>query len=140
MFFAFAGYARIATMGEEVRDPARTIPRAISIALVVAVGMYVVVGVSLLVTLGSDGIGAATAPLAAAVESAGAGSVVPVVRVGAALASLGALLALIAGIGRTSLAMARGGDLPRWLAAVHPRYQVPHRAEVAWPRWSGSWS
>ena len=50
---------------------------------------------------------------------------------GAALASLGALLALIAGIGRTSLAMARGGDLPRWLAAVHPRYQVPHHAEVA---------
>ena len=74
LFFAFAGYARIATMGEEVRDPARTIPRAISIALVVAVGIYLVIGVSLLVTLGSDGIGAATAPLAAAVESAGAGS------------------------------------------------------------------
>jgi APA family basic amino acid/polyamine antiporter len=53
------------------------------------------------------------------------------VRVGAAAASLGALLALIAGIGRTSLAMAREGDLPRWLAAVHPRYLVPHRAEVA---------
>jgi basic amino acid/polyamine antiporter, APA family len=131
LFFAFAGYARIATMGEEVRDPARTIPRAISIALVVAVGIYLVIGVSLLVTLGSGGIGAATAPLAAAVESAGAGSVVPAVRVGAALASLGALLALIAGIGRTSLAMARGGDLPGWLAAVHPRYHVPHHAEVA---------
>jgi SAM-dependent methyltransferase len=54
-----------------------------------------------------------------------------VVRVGAAAASLGALLALIAGIGRTSLAMAREGDLPRWLAAVHPRYRVPHHAEVA---------
>jgi APA family basic amino acid/polyamine antiporter len=50
--------------------------------------------------------------------------------VAAALASLGALLALIAGLGRTSLAMAREGDLPRWLSAVHPRYKVPHRAEV----------
>jgi len=131
LFFAFAGYARIATMGEEVRDPARTIPRAITIALAVAVGIYLVIGISLLVTLGADGIAGATAPLAAAVESAGAGSVVPVVRIGAALASLGALLALIAGIGRTSLAMARGGDLPGWLAAVHPRFQVPHHAELA---------
>jgi APA family basic amino acid/polyamine antiporter len=53
-----------------------------------------------------------------------------VVRVGAAAASLGALLALIAGIGRTTLAMARQADLPSWLAAVHPRFRVPHRAEV----------
>ncbi|MGB8795152.1 MAG: amino acid permease, partial [Mycobacterium sp.] len=41
------------------------------------------------------------------------------------------LLALIAGIGRTTLAMARHRDLPGWLAAVHPRYQVPHHAEIA---------
>jgi APA family basic amino acid/polyamine antiporter len=56
---------------------------------------------------------------------------VPVITVGAALASLGALLALIAGLGRTVLAMARHRDLPAWLAAVHPRYRVPHHAEVA---------
>lgn len=54
----------------------------------------------------------------------------PVVRAGAVIASLGALLALIAGLGRTVLAMAREHDLPNWLAAVHPRYQVPHRAET----------
>ncbi|MCZ2265135.1 amino acid permease, partial [Isoptericola sp. QY 916] len=53
------------------------------------------------------------------------------VRVGAAAASLGALLALVAGVGRTTLAMAREDDLPRPLAAVHPRFRVPHRAEVA---------
>jgi APA family basic amino acid/polyamine antiporter len=72
-----------------------------------------------------------TAPLAAAVDVVGAAWASPIVRVGAAVASLGALLALIAGIGRTSLAMARNHDLPGWLAAVHPRYQVPHHAEVA---------
>jgi APA family basic amino acid/polyamine antiporter len=66
-----------------------------------------------------------------AVRAAGAGSIAPVVRVGAALASLGALLALIAGVGRTTLAIARHRDLPSWLAAVHPRFQVPHHAEVA---------
>jgi APA family basic amino acid/polyamine antiporter len=54
----------------------------------------------------------------------------PVVRVGAAAAALGALLALIAGVGRTSLAMARERDLPRFLAAVHPRFSVPHHAEL----------
>jgi APA family basic amino acid/polyamine antiporter len=131
LFFAFAGYARIATMGEEVRDPARTIPRAILIALFVAIGIYLVVGVSLLLALGPARIAASPAPLAAAVEAVGSAWAQPVVRVGAALASLGALLALIAGIGRTSLAMARNNDLPRWLAAVHPRFQVPHHAEIA---------
>lgn len=59
------------------------------------------------------------------------GYLTPVVRAGAVLASLGALLALIAGIGRTGLAMARNRDLPTWLAAVHPRFQVPHHAEIA---------
>ena len=66
-----------------------------------------------------------------AVEAAGAGGIAPVVRLGGAVASLGALLALIAGIGRTALAMARHRDLPEWLAAVHPHYRVPHHAEVA---------
>src|SRR5271157_1618651 len=70
------------------------------------------------------------APLAEALRAAGAAPLVPVVAVGATLASLGALLALTAGIGRTTLAMARHRDLPGWLAAVHPRYQVPHRAEI----------
>jgi APA family basic amino acid/polyamine antiporter len=53
------------------------------------------------------------------------------VRTGAALASAGALLALVAGLGRTGLAMARERDLPGWLDAVHPRFRVPHRAELA---------
>ncbi|WP_277207340.1 APC family permease [Isoptericola croceus] len=129
LFFAFAGYARIATMGEEVRDPRRTIPRAVLLALGGAVVVYAVVAVTLLASLGLAGVAGTTAPLAAAVEGSPWAGVV--VRVGAAAASLGALLALVAGIGRTSLAMAREGDLPRWLAAVHPRFRVPHRAEVA---------
>ncbi|MFF0345926.1 APC family permease [Kribbella sp. NPDC004875] len=128
LFFAFAGYARIATMGEEVREPARTIPRAISIALVLAIGIYLVVALALLRTVDPA---STAAPLAAAVDGVGAIWAVPIVRIGAALASLGALLALIAGIGRTALAMARNRDLPGWLAAVHPRYQVPHHAELA---------
>jgi APA family basic amino acid/polyamine antiporter len=131
LFFAFAGFARIATMGEEVRDPERTIPRAIPRALLLAVGVYLVVGVAVLLAAGPARLAAATAPLATAVQDAGMGALTPVVRVGATLASLGALLALIAGIGRTTLAMARHRDLPAWLAAVHPRHRVPHHAELA---------
>ncbi|MDP5184585.1 APC family permease [Blastococcus sp. BMG 814] len=131
LFFAFAGFARIATMGEEVRDPARTIPRAIPLALGIAVAVYAVVAVAVLVGLGPDGVAATAAPLAAAVDAGGWAWAEPVVRIGAAAASLGALLALVAGIGRTGLAMARQGDLPRFLAAVHPRFSVPHRAELA---------
>ncbi len=131
LFFAFAGYARIATMGEEVRNPARTIPLAITIALGITVVVYAIVAVTMLRTLGASGIAASSAPLADVVAAGGWDWAAPIVRVGAAAASLGALLGLIAGIGRTSLAMAREGDLPRWLAAVHPRFAVPHRAEVA---------
>ena len=131
LFFAFAGYARVATMGEEVLDPQRTIPRAIPIALFITVAVYVVVGVAALLAAGPQRLADATAPLTTAVQAAGAGGLEPVVRIGAALAALGALLALIAGIGRTGLAMARHRDLPGWLAAVHPRHQVPHHAEIA---------
>ena len=131
LFFAFAGYARIATMGEEVRDPRHTIPRAIPIALFITVAVYFVVGLTALLGAGPKVLATADAPLTAAVQAAGAGALTPVVRIGAAVASLGALLALIAGIGRTSLAMARHHDLPGWLAAVHPRYRVPHHAELA---------
>jgi basic amino acid/polyamine antiporter, APA family len=131
LFFAFAGYARIATMGEEVRDPVRTIPRAISVALAIAVVIYLVVGAAALLAAGPDRLANAVAPLAEAVRSAGAPELVPIVSAGAALASMGALLALIAGLGRTTLAMARHRDLPGWLAAVHPRHRVPHHAEIA---------
>jgi len=131
LFFAFAGYARVATLGEEVRDPARTIPRAIAISLGIVVGVYAVVGVVLLATLGAPGLASSDSPLVSVVALAGWAWAQPVVQFGAALAALGALLALVAGIGRTALAMARDRELPPVLATVHPRFHVPWVAEVA---------
>jgi APA family basic amino acid/polyamine antiporter len=130
LFFAFAGYARIATLGEEVRDPARTIPRAIPIALGITLVVYAVVAIAVLSELGSAALASASAPLADAVRAAGFPGLEPVVRAGAAVAALGSLLALILGVSRTTLAMARDRHLPHALAAVHPRFKTPHRAEV----------
>ena len=130
LFFAFAGYARIATLGEEVADPARTIPRAIPQALGVVLAVYAVVAVAALVTVGPAALAASSAPLATAVAAGHLDALVPLVRAGAAVASLGVLLSLVAGVSRTGFAMAAAGDLPAWLAAVHPRSKIPHRAEL----------
>ncbi|GAA5185931.1 APC family permease [Rugosimonospora acidiphila] len=129
LFFAFAGYARIATLGEEVRDPARTIPRAIPLALAITLIVYAAVAVAVLALLGSH-LATATAPLVDAIRAAGLPGFAPAVRVGAAIAALGSLLALILGVSRTTLAMARDRHLPHALSAVHPRFRVPHRAEL----------
>ncbi|MDN4471658.1 APC family permease [Demequina zhanjiangensis] len=138
-FFAFAGYARIATLGEEVRDPSRTIPRAIVIALAVVLVLYVGVGVALATHVGYEGLLAVmppgvdsgepltAAPLERLAEAVGlrAGFVTAV----AALSVLGAMLAVLAGAGRTAMAMAREGDLPRRLAA-QGRSGAPWLAEL----------
>lgn len=131
LFFAFAGYARIATLGEEVRDPAKVIPRAISTALAITLVVYAAVAVTVLSALGASGLASATAPLADAVTAAGHPGLAPVVRVGAVVAALGSLLALILGVSRTTLAMARDRHLPGTLAAIHPRFDTPYRAEIA---------
>ncbi|MFC3961612.1 APC family permease [Nocardia jiangsuensis] len=131
LFFAFAGYARIATLGAEVRDPARTIPRAVPIALGTALLVYVAVAVAALTVLGPERLADAAAPLAELASATGLPWSAPVIRVTAALAALGALLALLLGVSRTTYAMARDRHLPPALAAVHPRYEVPHRAELA---------
>ncbi|GAA4990622.1 APC family permease [Kitasatospora paranensis] len=131
LFFAFAGYARIATLGEEVRDPKRTIPRAIPLALGITLVVYAAVAFAVLAVLGPDRLARTAAPLAEAVRAAGVPGLAPVVRVGAAVAATGSLLALILGVSRTTLAMARDRHLPHALAAVHPRFRVPHRAELA---------
>ncbi len=131
LFFAFAGYSRIATLGEEVRDPDRTIPRAIPLALAIALGIYLAVAVSALLALGPERLSQEPAPLSAAAAAGRLAQLAPAVRIGGTVAALGVLISLLAGVSRTTLAMARNGDLPRWLDKVHPRFEIPHRAELA---------
>ncbi|GAB4095098.1 amino acid permease [Brachybacterium horti] len=132
LFFAFAGYARVATLGEEVTAPRRTIPRAILLALGIVLALYVLLAV-LLVLVGPapDAAGWGPAPFVSALAAVGAGGGwTLVVTIGATAAAAGSLLALVAGVSRTMLSMAREGDLPRPLAAVSARFEVPWRAEV----------
>jgi basic amino acid/polyamine antiporter, APA family len=130
LFFAFAGYARIATLGEEVRDPATTIPKAIPRALAGVLVVYAAVGVTLLVTVPVAAIAASDAPLGLVVAGSPLDRFGPVVRVGAGIAALGVLLNLVPGVSRTVLAMARRGELPGWLARVDERRSLPVRAEI----------
>lgn len=130
LFFAFAGYARIATLGEEVRDPQRTIPRAIPLALGIALVVYAIVAIAVLAVLGGPHLAQSAAPIADAVRAAGAPGWEPVVRVVAVLAALGSLLSLILGVSRTTFAMARDHYLPHRLSAVHTRFGTPYRAEI----------
>lgn len=130
LFYAFAGYARITTLGEEVRNPS-TIPRAVTISLAIVFVIYSAVGAVVLAVLGPAGAAASAQPLRTVADTVDAAWLVPVVTIGAGIAAMGALLSLLAGVGRTSFAMAAEGDLPRPLSAVHPIRRVPHIAEFA---------
>lgn len=130
MFFAFAGYARVATLGEEVLDPKRTIPKAILIALSVTLLVYLIVISTAVLCVDIQMLAISKAPLAAAIESGKYSFLSPIVRIGACLASLGVLISLLAGVSRTVFAMADNQDLPKFLSAVHPIHKVPHRAEL----------
>jgi APA family basic amino acid/polyamine antiporter len=129
VFFAFAGYARIATLGEEVRNPERTLPRAILIALGAALVTYLLVAVALLVGLGPERLAVESAPLVALVDTGRASAVGVLVRVGAAVAAGSALLTVLVGLSRMELAMARRSELPSALAVVGAR-GTPWRADL----------
>ncbi|WP_226913324.1 APC family permease [Gephyromycinifex aptenodytis] len=129
LFFAFAGYARIATLGEEVRDPQRTIPVAIPIALGLTLVVYAAVAGTLLLVLGSGGTAASAAPLLAAARL-GPAWMPTVIQVAALVAATGSLLGLVLGVSRTTLAMARDGHLPALLARVDQRRGTPLAAEI----------
>ncbi|MFN8122160.1 MAG: APC family permease [Thermoleophilia bacterium] len=131
LFFAFAGYARLATLGEEVRDPERTIPRAIALSVAIAFAVYAVVMTAALMAVRPEVLAASPRPLVAAVNAGSLDALAPVVSAAAAVASLGVLLSLLAGVSRTVFAMARKGDMPRPLRTVHRRRRVPHVAGLA---------
>jgi basic amino acid/polyamine antiporter, APA family len=127
LFFAYTGYARIATLAEEVRDPAVVIPRAIVLTIGGAVLLYACVALVAVGAVGAPRMVTA-APLHAAAQAFPIPWVATVVSLGGVTAMLGVILSQLLGISRTVFAMARGGDLPRALEHLDPRFHVPARA------------
>jgi APA family basic amino acid/polyamine antiporter len=126
MFFAYAGYARMATLGEEVKNPEKVLPRVIVITLLGVLALYAAIALVTLRLVGPDRLARSEAPLVDIAPEALAPWVVGV----AVLASLGSLAAILAGLSRTSMAMAQEGDLPRELGVVWKRTSSPAVAEL----------
>jgi APA family basic amino acid/polyamine antiporter len=130
-FVAFTGYGRLATLGEEVRDPATTIPRAIILTLLVSISLYLAVGFivaarySVVITFEPESL------TSIAADFVGRSSVlVALISLAAVTAMLGVLLNLILGLSRVWLAMGRRGDMPRILARVNEKTSTPVPATI----------
>jgi basic amino acid/polyamine antiporter, APA family len=127
LFFAYTGYARLATLGEEVREPRRTIPRAIVAALGIASLLYTGVALVAVGGVGAEAMAASLSPLEVAARSFELPGVSLAVAIGATTAMLGVLLSQLLGISRMIFAMARRRDLPGLFDHVHPTFGVPDR-------------
>lgn len=135
MFVAYTGYGRIATLGEEVDEPRKTIPRAIIIAMVLVVGLYLIVSLTALQIIGAGVFGQTVegevAPLMAVAQALSVPAIGSIITFAAITAMLGVLLNLILGLSRVMLSMARRKDLPGKLSKVNPRTQSPRNAVCA---------
>lgn len=128
LFFAFTGYARIATIAEEVREPERTIPRSVVITISGAILLYLLVAIVAVGAAGGPALAASPAPLHEVARRVAPGAVAALVAAGGITAMLGVLLSQLLGLSRMTFAMARNGDLPRRFAAVDADSGVPRRA------------
>ncbi len=129
VFVAFAGYARITVLGEEVRSPARTIPLAMLGSFFIVLVIYLAVG-AVVVAAGERGVAIEPAALLSIAEAAHMEIGAPLMPVAAVIGAGSVLINLLAGMGRTLFAMAHRGDAPAALSAVSAR-RVPHRAAIA---------
>lgn len=134
MFVAFTGYGRIATLGEEVHEPRRTIPRAIIATLVVTALLYMLVAVAAVGAAGAGRFahvpGAQVTPLEVAARALDRPMLATLVALGAVTAMFGVLLNLILGLSRVLLAMGRRGDAPRIFGTLSA-HATPVAAVVA---------
>ena len=126
LFFAFTGYARIATLAEEVAEPKKTIPRAIIITIVIAILLYVAISVVAIGVIGTESMANSKSPLQVVADALSTPAISTIITIGESTAMLGVLLSQVLGISRMMLAMGRRNDLPPFFQTIHKRYRVPH--------------
>jgi APA family basic amino acid/polyamine antiporter len=129
-FFAFTGFGRIATVSEEVKNPQRTVPRAIILSLAVSSLIYVLVAFVALGLIGYSSLSVSSFPLAEAILRSGIWGIGYVITVGALVATFGVLLTSVLGVSRVAFAMSRNRDLPILFSRVHEKYRIPHYAVI----------
>ncbi len=131
MFVAFTGYGRLATLGEEVRNPARTIPRAIVLTIAIVVTLYGLIACALLPRYypSAPNIDSYSPLLRVGIDRASY-SLTAIIAVAAVTAMLGVLLNLILGLSRVWLAMGRRGDMPGLFSMVNPKTSTPTAAVI----------
>jgi APA family basic amino acid/polyamine antiporter len=127
-FFAFGGFWDVAKVGGEVRDPARTLPRALALGVGVATVAYILTSGAFirLVPIETAASGEAFAARAGGALFGASGALVFAGIVLVAIA--GSLAAVIMCAPRVTYAMARDGLLPAALGRLHPRFGTPVRA------------
>ena len=128
IFFAYAGFARIAIMAEEVKDPRRTIPRSLVLSLGISMVIYVLVSFVGIGLVGYVGLSTTGSPLAEATKVTGNHYAVFLVSLGALVATASVLLTTVLGVSRVTFAMARENDLPNVLSKLHAKYKTPYLA------------
>ncbi|WP_416193095.1 APC family permease [Nitrobacter sp. TKz-YC01] len=134
MFVAYTGYGRIATLGEEVKEPRTSIPQAIIVTLAVTAVLYVLVAVAAIGTVGADrfagSVSERATPLEPVARALDVAFLPQLIAIGAVMAMLGVLLNLIIGLSRIVLAMGRQGDAPPLFARLSGDGRAPTGAVI----------
>lgn len=125
IFFAFAGFARVTLVAEEVKEAKKTVSKAIILSLAISAIIYVLVGTTALGLAGAGVLAGSKSPLSDAIKTVGNPVLVYLVSAGGLLATASVLLTSILGVSRMMFAMSRRSDLPAVLGRLHRRFKTP---------------
>ncbi|MBL4802374.1 MAG: amino acid permease [Emcibacter sp.] len=128
MITLFLGIESAVEIGEEVRDPQRTIPQGIALAILLTTIVYVAVAATALALLGPDRLAASAAPLIDAAREPLGKWALPLILSAAVISIVKSLNSLAMIFSRALFAMGRTGAFPVSLARIHPRFGTPHIA------------
>jgi APA family basic amino acid/polyamine antiporter len=121
-YFAYIGFPRIATTAEEVKEPEKTIPRAILMALTISVLIYLFTSITAVGLIGYERLGTSPTPIADAADTIG---LKEIAEAGALMATFSVILTSVMGQSRVLFAMARNEEIPDFLSRIHSRFDTP---------------
>ncbi|MEM2130784.1 MAG: APC family permease [Candidatus Bathyarchaeia archaeon] len=126
VFFAYAGFARVVVLAEEIKDAKRNVPKAVLLSLAISTIVYILVGLVAVGLAGATTLADSHSPLADAINITGNTLAVQVVSFGGLVATASVLLTSILGVSRVAYAMAKRRDMPQWLSKLHGRFGTPY--------------